>query len=335
MGEESEEFEEFQKEEDPLLKLEGMTEDLAKTFKEYGYWTIESIAIESPRILYEKIGERKGFSEDVARKIVKSALSKLNIRMMTLKEALQEETSRAIISTGSQALDKLLGGGIRTRELTGVSGEFGAGKSQLVYTIAINTITQLKGGVWVVDTEETFTARRVKQIAEARGYNYEKEIEPHFYFSRIYGTEHLIFMLQSVHKKIKEHQIRFIGVDTLLNPFRQEYVGRETLAPRQQLLNRCIRTLLNYARIYDLAVLITNQVVASPVATYGYTRPEMEQKPGGGHVFGHGVNNHLYLRKAGGATRIATLMDSSYLPWGECTFKVTEKGIEDVEEEKK
>lgn len=318
---------------DPLLKLEGMTKELVPVFKEYGYFTIESIAIESPRVLYERIGDRRGFSEAIARKIVKSALSKLDVRILSIKEALAEEETRAVISTGSKALDEILGGGIRTREVTAVSGEYASGKSQLCYTVAVNAIKTLQGASWILDTEETFTARRIKQIAETNGYDYEKEVQPFFYFARVYSTEHLIFLLQNAHKKIKENSIRFIGVDTLLNPFRQEYVGRETLAPRQQNLNRCLRMLVNYARIYDLAVLVTNQVVARPVAVYGYSRPEAEMKPGGGPVFGHAVHNHLYLRKSSGAKRVATLIDSSYLPWAECVFKVSEKGVGDVETE--
>jgi hypothetical protein len=47
---------------------------------------------------------------------------------------------------------------------------------------------------------------------------------------------------------------------------------------------------------------------------------------------GHLVNNRVYLRPAVGSTRIATLFDSSYMPRAETTFRITEKGIEDIPE---
>jgi len=42
----------------------------------------------------------------------------------------------------------------------------------------------------------------------------------------------------------------------------------------------------------------------------------------------------VFLRKSSrGPVRIARLVSSPYLPEGETTFKITENGIEDVEED--
>lgn len=325
------EFEEEAK--DALLLLDGMTDDLAKIFREFGFFTVESIAIESPRILYERIGERKGFTEDTARKIVKSALSTLKVRVMTVQEALEEEKAKQVISTGSKKLDELLGGGVHTMELTEAIGDYGVGKTELCYQIAINAARDYKWGSLLYDTEATFSSRRVQQMAEAIGLNPE-EILPQISYTKIYGTEHLIFMLQNAHKIIRERNIRFLAIDSLTSPFRAEYIGRELLAPRQQLLNRCIRMLLNYARIYKMAVLATNQVLATPIA-FDYARPETQNPPSGGHIMAYGMNNRVYIRRGTGSVRIARLIDSSYLPPGEVVFTVSEKGIEDVLEEAK
>jgi DNA repair protein RadA len=40
-------------------------------------------------------------------------------------------------TTGSQAFDLFLGGGIETQALTDIAGEFGSGKSQLCYTLCV------------------------------------------------------------------------------------------------------------------------------------------------------------------------------------------------------
>jgi DNA repair protein RadA len=77
-------------------------------------------------------------------------------------------------TTGSQGFDLFLGGGIETQALTWIAGEFGSGKSQLCYTLCVTANTSNEGnGVIFVDTENTFRAERVHQIAESRGLDAE------------------------------------------------------------------------------------------------------------------------------------------------------------------
>jgi RecA/RadA recombinase len=60
------------------------------------------------------------------------------------------------------------------------------------------------------------------------------------------------------------------------------------LPERRYRINRCLRRLLDYARAFDLAVLVTNQVHAAPVAASIYeSRPEILNPPTGGHIFSY------------------------------------------------
>ena len=54
-------------------------------------------------------------------------------------------------------------------------------------------------------------------------------------------------------------------------------------------------------------------------------------KPIGGHIMGHSPTYRVQLRRGRGPIRIVSMKKSADLPDGEATFKVTEKGIEDVE----
>jgi len=106
-------------------------------------------------------------------------------------------------------------------------------------------------------------------------------------YTRVIGTADLIATIESGHKIISEKNLKFIGVDTLVNPFRAEYPGRELLPTRQYKLNRCLRKLLDYARrLHDMAVLVTNQAHAAPVAASPYeTQPEVLNPPRVGTSF--------------------------------------------------
>jgi DNA repair protein RadA len=49
--------------------------------------------------------------------------------------------------------------------------------------------------------------------------------------------------------------------------------------------------------------------------------------PTGGHIVAHAAQTRVYLRKSKGERRIATLIDSPYLPEGEARFTTVANGI--------
>jgi DNA repair protein RadA len=102
------------------------------------------------------------------------------------------------------------------------------------------------------------------------------------------------------------------------------------LADRQQKLNRHLHDLMKFGELYNAAIVVTNQVMARPDVLFGDPT-----KPVGGHIVAHTATFRVYLKKSQGDLRIARLIDSPHLPEGEAIFKVTERGIEDAEEEQK
>jgi DNA repair protein RadA len=113
----------------------------------------------------------------------------------------------------------------------------------------------------------------------------------------------------------------------MIGHFRGEYIGRENLAERQQKLGRCLHRLLRLAEAFNLAVVLTNQVQATPTVIYGDPN-----KPTGGHVMAHACTHRVYLRKGKQNTRLARVIDSPSLPEVKIRFAITEKGVEDSEE---
>jgi DNA repair protein RadA len=113
----------------------------------------------------------------------------------------------------------------------------------------------------------------------------------------------------------------------MIGHFRGEYVGRENLSERQQKLNSQLHKLIRLTEAYNISVVITNQVQANPTAFFGDPN-----KPAGGNVMAHASTHRVYLRKGGKGTRLATVIDSPYLPEDKVRFKITEKGVEDAEE---
>jgi DNA repair protein RadA len=71
------------------------------------------------------------------------------------------------VSTGSRALDLLLGGGVPFGRLTEFSGDSGSGKTQLLFTLAVTLVRDGRRALFV-DTGGTFRPERIHQIASAR-----------------------------------------------------------------------------------------------------------------------------------------------------------------------
>ena len=145
--------------------------------------------------------------------------------------------------------------------------------------------------------------------------------------ARAYNSDHQILLADKADELVKEKGIKLVIVDSLTAQFRAEFVGRGTLAERQQKLNKHMRTLQKLAEMNNIVVLVTNQVMERPDILFGDPTA-----PIGGNIVGHASKTRLYLRKGKEDKRVAKLVDSPSLPDGEAIYRVTETGIVDVEE---
>ncbi|ASJ01618.1 DNA repair and recombination protein RadA [Thermococcus gorgonarius] len=313
-----------------LEDLPGVGPATAEKLREAGYDTIEAIAVASPL----ELKEIAGISEGAALKIIQAAREAANIgTFMRADEYLKRRTTIGKISTGSKALDKLLGGGIETQAITEVFGEFGSGKTQLAHTLAVMVQKPpeeggLGGSVIWIDTENTFRPERIRQIAENRGLDPDEALK-NIYVARAFNSNHQMLLVEKAEEIIKEkaetdRPVKLLVVDSLMAHFRSEYVGRGTLAERQQKLAKHLADLHRLADLYDIAVFVTNQVQAKPDAFFGDPT-----RPVGGHILAHSATLRVYLRKGKAGKRVARLIDSPHLPEGEAVFRITEKGVED------
>src|SRR4030043_1721976 len=120
--------------------------------------------------------------------------------------------------------------------------------------------------------------------------------------------------------------IKILIIDSLTAHFRAEFAGRGQLADRQQKLNRYMHDLMKMAETYNLAVYVTNQVMANPAQMFGDPTTAI-----GGNIVGHASTYRLYLRRGKQGSRVAKLIDSPNLPENEAVFFLSEKGLGDLE----
>ncbi|MFZ0511420.1 MAG: DNA repair and recombination protein RadA [Candidatus Nitrosopolaris sp.] len=252
----------------------------------------------------------------------------------TAEEILERRRNLLKCTIGSSKLDSFLKGGIETQAITEIAGEFGSGKSQICYTLCVTANTSLDkkglgGNVIFIDTENTFRAERIFQIAENSGINEPDEILRKIYVCKIYNTSHLEVIIQNLGKSIEEYKAKLVIVDSIIALHRAEFTGRGTLADRQQRLNIMLHKLTRLAEVHNIAVVITNQVQSQPDNFLGGSGDAIRAT--GGNVMGHASTYRILLRKAGRA-RIAIMIDSPCHAYDQTKFTIAEAGIQDVEE---
>lgn len=308
-----------------IQDLNGVGPVTANKLREAGYDSISSLAIAPIRELIEKAG----LENSVALKISRAARETITTDFVTAKQLYERRQNLQRLSLGSPNLDKLLGGGLETQAITEFVGEFGAGKSQICMKLSVMTQQPptnggLEGKVLFIDTEGTFAAQRVYQMAQAMQLDPEKILDGIIY-SRVYNSDHQILTVDHAFKICQEEKIKLLVVDSILSHFRGEYIGRESLSERQQRLNSHLHKLLRIAQALNLAVVVTNQVQANPQAFFGDPT-----RPAGGNIMAHASTHRVMLRKASKGLRVAKIIDSPYLPESETYYQITEKGVEDA-----
>ncbi len=319
--EESSPVEEFK-----LEDLEGVGRVTAQKLRDAGYYTLRDIAYASAHELAMVIG-----SEDRAYNIIRSAQKLLGYghEFITAKELFEKRKNLEYISTGVKALDELLDGGIEVGSITEFIGEFGAGKTQVCHQLAVMVqLPRGEGGLGAralyIDTEGTFRPERIVQIARHKGLDPEKTLE-NIIYARAYNSDHQMLLVDEAKKLVEKENIKLVVIDSLINHFRSEYPGRENLASRQQKLNKHISQLHRLASLYNVAVVVTNQVMAAPDVFFGNPL-----RPAGGNIMAHGCTYRIWLRKSKEGKRIAKIIDSPKHAEKEVVFLITENGIEDL-----
>lgn len=313
-----------------LEDLPGVGPITAEKLKELGFHTIESLAMATAREL-----ETAGIGEKKALTIIGAARSSISVSFIRADELLKRRENVLRLTTGSEALDGLLGGGLETQTITEFYGQYGSGKSQICHQLCVNVQLPseqggLEGAALYVDTENTFRTERIIQMARHLDLEPEKVVK-NIIYAEGYTSDHQMFLLDNADEVIKENNVRLIIVDSLTSHFRSEYIGREMLAPRQQKLNKHMHRIIRLASAFNAVAVVTNQVMSKPDVFFGNA-----VHPIGGHIVAHTSHTRTYLRKAShGPARIARLVSSPYLPEGEEIFKITENGIEDVSEDDK
>ncbi|MDI6811297.1 MAG: ATPase domain-containing protein [archaeon] len=255
-------------------------------------------------------------------------------------------------STGCKSIDELLGGGFESGTVTQLYGEAGSGKTNICLQVAVECARKGKSVIFI-DTEG-FSPERFLQIASSKPLQglqespsgacggiggARDEAEPHRGSEDVESIARRIMIyepqsfeqqtscIKEIDGVIKEKEgknnVSLVILDSATLFYRLELDDERSMYLRKALANQ-IMHLLEVARRYDLAVLITNQV---------YTDIENGKlRPPGGSALEHLSKVIVQLERVAGGRgkRRAILKKHRSMPEDTaCEFFITSKGVED------
>eukprot|EP00930_Biecheleria_cincta_P014598 TRINITY_DN12498_c0_g1_i1.p1 TRINITY_DN12498_c0_g1~~TRINITY_DN12498_c0_g1_i1.p1 ORF type:complete len:380 (-),score=91.85 TRINITY_DN12498_c0_g1_i1:152-1210(-) len=309
------------------LQDKGINAADLKKLKDAGYHTSQSVAYSMKKDLLNI----KGLSDQKVEKIMEAARKSSQSGFITCTQLVEKMKNRFRLSSGASKLDQMLGGGVESCTITELAGEFRCGKTQLCHSLAV--MAQLppnmggaNGKVVYIDTENSFRPERIQQIAEGRGVSAEAAME-NIIVARCHNSEELGQLLIEAASLMISDDDRFalIIVDSIMGRFRVDYAGRGELSERQQKLGVALNKLKKMSEEFNVAVVLTNQVMADPGGGCAFM-PSLP-KPIGGHILAHASTTRVMLRKGRGEQRIAKVFDSPSLPESECIFEIFGGGV--------
>ncbi|RZF39375.1 hypothetical protein LSTR_LSTR000896 [Laodelphax striatellus] len=186
------------------LQSHGINVADIKKLKSSGICTVKGIVM----CTRKKLCAIKGFSEAKVDKIKEACAKISSFGFITANEFSEKRKCVFRISTGSQELDKLLGGGVESMAITEVFGEFRTGKTQMSHTLCV--MAQLPtddgytgGKVMFIDTESTFRPERLRPIADRFNLDQDAVLD-NILYARIHNSDQQMEALDYVAAKFHE-----------------------------------------------------------------------------------------------------------------------------------
>jgi RecA/RadA recombinase len=154
------------------------------------------------------------------------------------------------ISTGSNAIDALLGGGVHTGMITDIYGESASGKSQICFTLCANCAKEGARTLFI-DTVGTFRPERIMEISGS-----QHVLEKIAYIRALTTIDQT-----NAIKKILDIGPALVLVDTLASLFSTEYSGPARHLALMNYLHKLALVAINSR----CAMVVTNMVRTAPI----------------------------------------------------------------------
>ncbi|XP_072530680.1 DNA repair protein RAD51 homolog 4 [Salminus brasiliensis] len=291
----------------------GLSEDMVKALQAECIRTVEDLVSSDAEELAQKCSV--SYKALVAlKRVLLAQHTAFPISGADLYEELLSSTS--ILSTGNPSVDKLLDSGLYSGEITELAGGPGTGKTQVCFSVAVNTAHELKQNVLYIDTNGGVCASRLLQMLQAKTTNTVEQMKAlqRIRVFRVFDVFSLLCCLQNLTASglqkgsIGGGSVKAVIVDSVSAVLSGMLGGKQTEG--MSLMMQVALELKMIAKDFNIAVLVTNHVTRDGTG---------QLKSGLGQSWSHIPRTRIHLQRverpgAPSSLRIATLTKSSRQP---------------------
>lgn len=306
--------------ESKLTRIQGLGPASITKLKENGIITLLNLATQNPT----ELNTLTGISEKLCRKFINEANTKSNLGFDTANNYFDKKKANKLIGTGCEVFDTMIGGGFEPGYINEVHGKTGISKSQLTHLMVVRGLLGNKTNKTIyIDSENSFSKNRIEDFAKANGLD-TKDAFKRIKIARAYNFDNQMLLINKVEEMVqKDPTYKLLVIDSLTAHIRNEFAGRGRLADRQAKLNKHMHDIMRIADLYNLVVIVTNQILSDPSVVYA--NPD---KPVGGNILSHNCGMMIYLRPGLKGCTHAIVVDSTKLPKNECNYFIRTGGFE-------
>ena len=240
-----------------------------------------------------------------------------------IKAIEQLDSNKNQISTNSNNLNNVIGGGFQSRTTYVVFGANKTGKTQLCHQIAVQCIRQSQRVIYL-DTENTFRPERIRELAVSNGLDGE-EVLKNILVSKIMSNTAFLLKLNKVKETIENNNIKMLIVDSVNNYYRLERSDKDvSFFKTRTTFLKILEKISELTKEHNLITILTAQV-----APNFNEKAIIKEIPVGMQYLNHNFSEFLYLSYKEQDMSYIHLVNSHLLPEKKILYKITKKGLED------
>ena len=321
------------------LKNYNISEKDIERLKSIGITTIQSLYMTRRKNLLNI----KGFTEKKISNIFTEA-NKIEVYNLFLKGSdFMNERDNTIfkISSGSNNLDNIIGGGLESNSITEIIGEYNTNINEFIHILMINGQKMNKKNIIFFDLDKSwFCKEKINLYAKGMNLNGKKCLGNIMLINDIDCYDELMDKLNEISESEEIKQCSLLIIDSLISIFQKIFqetinnstnsqfnIGIEKKIDIESKLGQVLNILKRLSQLYNIAIVMTRFI--NNDENINERNDLIKSDPNIEIILNYECKTRLKFKKIKNDKIKCIILNSPMISEKDCKFLITEKGIQD------
>ena len=321
------------------LKNYNISEKDIERLKSIGITTIQSLYMTRRKNLLNI----KGFTEKKISNIFTEA-NKIEVYNLFLKGSdFMNERDNTIfkISSGSNNLDNIIGGGLESNSITEIIGEYNTNINEFIHILMINGQKMNKKKIIFFDLDKSwFCKEKINLYAKGMNLNGKKCLGNIMLINDIDCYDELMDKLNEISESEEIKQCSLLIIDSLISIFQKIFqetinnsnnsqfnIGIEKKIDIESKLGQVLNILKRISQLYNIAIVMTRFI--NNDENINERNDLIKSDPNIEIILNYECKTRLKFKKIKNDKIKCIILNSPMISEKDCKFLITEKGIQD------